>query len=162
MPATVGVHHVAMITADIDRFVDFYRGVFDAPVTHDLTEDGLRHVFVDIGGGAHLHAFQLAGSPHAAGRPEVFGRGHLDHLALLVADEPTFERLRNALVERGASDGTVTDFGAARVVNFTDPDGFEGEIAMAVDAPLRTFEDRVQERFVPLVTAAAGTAGPGR
>jgi hypothetical protein len=72
----------------------------------------------------------------------VFGRGHLDHFALNVPDEATFQRLRRVLHRCGASDGTVTDFGSVKTVSFTDPDGCQAEIALWVDAPLRTFDQR--------------------
>jgi hypothetical protein len=45
------------------------------------------------------------------GSSRIFGRGHVDHLAIDVAGGDQFELLRKRLVERGASDGLVTDFG---------------------------------------------------
>ena len=59
----------------------------------------------------------------------MFQRGRIDHFALNVADAETFERLRSDRVERGASDGIVTDFGIMRVLSFTDPDGHTVELA---------------------------------
>lgn len=53
----------------------------------------------------------------------MFGRGHIDHFGLDVADAKIFEELRRRLVEAGATDGTVTDFGITRNVWFEDPDG---------------------------------------
>jgi catechol 2,3-dioxygenase-like lactoylglutathione lyase family enzyme len=102
-----------------------------------------------MGGGFALHPFQLDdGSPHAAGSAEMFQRGHLDHVALDVADEATLQLLRRRLVERGATDGAVTDFGVTRSVWFSDPDGHGWEIALWQDAPPRTFDDRVVEPFM--------------
>jgi hypothetical protein len=60
----------------------------------------------------------------------MFERGHLDHVSLNVTDDETFEMLRRRLVECGASDGTMTDFGAVRTVAYRDPDGWWGEIAI--------------------------------
>jgi len=147
MPLTNGINHVAMLTEDLDRFIAFYTEVFDAEVRLDLREEGLRHAFLDIGASAALHAFAIAGNTHAAGLPEMFDRGHLDHIALDVPDSETFDKLRDRLVERGASDGLVTDFGSVRVIVFRDPDGFEGEIALWVDAPALAFTDRVHEPY---------------
>jgi catechol 2,3-dioxygenase-like lactoylglutathione lyase family enzyme len=37
-----GVHHLTFLTEDLDRMLAFYVRVFDAEVTLDKTEDGLR------------------------------------------------------------------------------------------------------------------------
>jgi hypothetical protein len=58
----------------------------------------------------------------------MFSRGRIDHFALNVASSEAFESLRSRLVERGASDGEVTDFGVLRVLTFTDPDGHTAEL----------------------------------
>ena len=49
MLLTSGTHHVATVTADIDRLIGFYERVFDATATADRSEEGLRHVFLDLG-----------------------------------------------------------------------------------------------------------------
>jgi hypothetical protein len=59
----------------------------------------------------------------------MFGRGRVDHFALLVRDAASLEALRERLVALGASDGVITDFGVMRVLNFTDPDGLDVELA---------------------------------
>jgi catechol 2,3-dioxygenase-like lactoylglutathione lyase family enzyme len=130
--ALSGVNHVAFLTSDIDQLVSFYEEVFGAGKLVDLAipdpANPGRHVLIDIGAGAALHAFEFADSPPAPLNP-MFQRGRLDHFALNVADEETFERLRGVLVARGVSDGTVTDFGVMQVLSFTDPDGHVLELA---------------------------------
>jgi catechol 2,3-dioxygenase-like lactoylglutathione lyase family enzyme len=64
----------------------------------------------------------------------MFERGRIDHFALHVADAQTFARLREDLLARGATDGTVTDFGVTRVLTFVDPDGHTVELAHWVGA----------------------------
>ena len=112
--------------------VSFYEEIFAAGKIVDLaipdpTNPG-RHVLIDVGEGAALHAFQCTDHPPGQLAP-MFQRGRIDHFALNVADEETFERLRAALVAQGVSDGTVTDFGVMRVLSFTDPDGHTLELA---------------------------------
>jgi hypothetical protein len=38
MPPTNGFNHVALVTADLDRLISFYRQMFEAPVLVDLDE----------------------------------------------------------------------------------------------------------------------------
>lgn len=87
------------------------------------------------------------GSDHSVGSEAFFDRGHIDHLAIGVADTETFELLRSRLVGEGATDGTVTDFGLVRTVWFRDPDGMGSEIAMGGSGSLLAFEDRIQEAY---------------
>ena len=151
MPITTGINHVAFLTDDLDALIDFYTSVFDAELLADLREGSLRHAMLDIGGHAALHAFQVPDTAAATSFGGIFERGHLDHIALDVADEQTFELVRRRLVERAASDGTVTDFGRVRSVSFVDPDGWEGEIALWQDGPILTFDERIQEPYVASV-----------
>jgi catechol 2,3-dioxygenase-like lactoylglutathione lyase family enzyme len=55
-----GINHLTFITADIDRLIAFYRRVFEARVTLDLEEEGLHHVFIEVGphidGGTHFRS----------------------------------------------------------------------------------------------------------
>jgi len=147
MPLTTGFNHVALLTADIDRFVQFYVDVFDAEVRHDLGEGGMRHVVLDLGAGSCLHPFQIEGNPHGQASSVMFDRGHVDHLALNVADDATFEKLRHRLVDAGASDGMITDFGVVRTVWFEDPDGMGSEIALWQDGEPIPFEQRGQYAY---------------
>ncbi|MDX1658620.1 MAG: VOC family protein [Nitriliruptorales bacterium] len=150
MPLAAGCNHVAMHTQDLDRLIAFYTEVFDAEVTLDMQEGPLRHALIDLGGGFCLHPFENAeGSDHAAGSDAMFDRGHLDHVAIDVSDVETFELLRDRLVAAGASDGTVTDFGAVRCVWFEDPDGMGSEIAIWSDGEPLDFDARRNEAYEP-------------
>lgn len=55
------LHHLAFITADMDRLIAFYDRVFAAPVTLDLEEEGLRHVLIEVGPHTLLHPFEVPG-----------------------------------------------------------------------------------------------------
>lgn len=149
MPATAGFNHLALLTADLDRFVGFYTDAFGAVLMAELTEGGMRHAMLDLGGGAALHAFEQRDNPHATATAPIFGRGHLDHFALNIADDDMFEAVRRRLVTMGASDGTVTDFGRVRSVSFVDPDGCDAEIARWQDGPVLTFDERIRTAYAP-------------
>lgn len=155
MPLSNGCNHIALVTEDLERLIDFYSGIFEAEVLVDMDEGPVRHALIDLGSGFCLHPFEFrAGSAHAVGSQAMFDRGHLDHLAINVDDPDVFELLRARLVEAHATDGTVTDFGAVRTVWFLDPDGMGCEIATWASGAPRALEDRVQEAYAPTAAAA--------
>jgi len=55
---------------------------------------------------------------------------------------PIFPSLFNGDLYLGASDGTITDFGAALSVFFRDPDGLEAEVVWNKDPETRAAERR--------------------
>ena len=83
-PSARGVHHVALLSSDVQRTVEFYQGVLEFPLT-EMFENrdyrGSTHFFFDIGNGNALAFFDLPGldlGPYA----EVLGGLH--HLAISV------------------------------------------------------------------------------
>ena len=82
-----GVHHVALISSDVERRSRFYQDVLEFPLT-EMFENrdygGSTHFFFDIGNGNALAFFDLPGldlGPYA----EVLGGLH--HLAISVAPD---------------------------------------------------------------------------
>ena len=78
-----------------------------------MLRDGVNHVAVISRDVERLGAFYT--TAFDAG----WGSGHIDHLGLQAAS---------------AGDGAVNDFGAARSIFFTDPDGLEGEVPVPKEA----------------------------
>ena len=111
MPPLDGIHHLTTLTADIDRLIGFYERVFDARVTLDLEEEGLRHAFIELGPRTVLHPFQVAGVDVPQRSIPMFQRGRLDHFGLSARSEDDFDALRRRVVAEGAGDGAVTDMG---------------------------------------------------
>jgi catechol 2,3-dioxygenase-like lactoylglutathione lyase family enzyme len=122
-----GINHLAMVTRDLDRMIDFYHRVFAAEVRLDMTEDGLRHAFIQVGSNVILHPFEL---PDAVPEPPqpMFNRGVLDHFGLTAATEGEFYETRRRALDAGATDGIVRDFGPLIQFNFQDPDGGDYEV----------------------------------
>src|SRR5205814_10185294 len=91
-----GVHHVALLSSDVERTVRFYQGLLEFPLT-DMFENrdygGSTHFFFDLGNGNAIAFFDLPGldlGPYA----EVLGGLH--HLAISV--EPSrWARLKEKL-----------------------------------------------------------------
>jgi catechol 2,3-dioxygenase-like lactoylglutathione lyase family enzyme len=125
-----GINHVALVTEDTDRLVAFYREVFDATVfAQQEPEPGMRLTFVNIGPATAFNVFEFVGKPAPAHTP-MFGRGPIDHIGLQATSKEAFVTIRQRLIDKGASDGFVTDFGVAHSVFFIDPDGLEGEVCL--------------------------------
>ncbi|MGH9272300.1 MAG: VOC family protein [Ilumatobacteraceae bacterium] len=137
MTTLTGVNHVAVMTTDLDRFVDFYVDVFDIEVVFSETTPAFRHAILRTGPHSWIHPAEVTDNPHGAALPKMFDRGHLDHVALGASSPETFDAARRRLVDRGATDGTVEDLGAFHSVWFRDPDGMHVELTLIVDPSLQ-------------------------
>jgi catechol 2,3-dioxygenase-like lactoylglutathione lyase family enzyme len=126
-----GVNHIAWISKDVDRLSRFYATVFDARIgpTRDHGP-GETMTVIDIGPATQLNIFVIDGNTEADRQTPMWGRGRIDHVGLAAASPEAFEMIRGRLIEAGASDGMVNDFGTAQSVFFRDPDGLEGEVLL--------------------------------
>jgi catechol 2,3-dioxygenase-like lactoylglutathione lyase family enzyme len=135
MPATTetcGFNHVATMTADLDRYLAFYKEIFGAEVLSimEAREDHPRMAIVNMGGDSALNVFEVGADSIVGDRAKMGGRGPIDHYALAVDSEEQLLEIRDRLVEVGASPGEVTHFGLTLLsVFFRDPDGAELEVA---------------------------------
>ncbi len=124
-PATSarGVHHVALISSDVERTIDFYQGVLEFPLT-EMFENrdygGSTHFFFDIGNGNALAFFDLPGLD-LGGYAEVLGGLH--HLAISVEPE-RWAHLRTKLDAAGIPYQHVD----GSSLYFLDPDGARLEL----------------------------------
>ncbi len=91
-----GVHHVALISSDVERTVQFFQGVLGFPLIEMFENrdyEGSTHFFFDLGHGNTLAYFDLPGldlGPYQ----EVLGGHH--HLAISV-ERSTWEQLKTRL-----------------------------------------------------------------
>jgi catechol 2,3-dioxygenase-like lactoylglutathione lyase family enzyme len=128
MDLLAGVNHIAVITSDLDRFVEFYTEVFDLDVVFAETTPAFRHAIIRTGPTSWLHPAELDGNAHGSASATMFQRGHLDHLALTATSPAAFSSIRERLLAREATDGLVEDLGAFHSIWFTDPDGMRVEV----------------------------------
>ncbi|HEY4331805.1 MAG TPA: VOC family protein [Ilumatobacteraceae bacterium] len=121
--AARGVHHLALLSSDVEATVRFYQDLLEFPLT-DMFENrdyqGSTHFFFDIGNGNALAFFDLPGLDLGPYR-EVLGGLH--HLAISV--EPTrWQHLKDKLDAAGIGyqhiDGSS--------IYFSDPDGARLEL----------------------------------
>lgn len=126
-----GINHIALISNHIDTVRTFYAEVFDAevgPTKPHGGNEGETMTTIRIGPHTELNVFTIAGNSEPDRQTPMWGRGRLDHFGLQAASAESFETIRMRLVQHGASDGNVNDFGSVRSVFFRDPDGLEGEV----------------------------------
>lgn len=146
-----GIHHVTTLTADLNRLIDFYKRVFDAPVILDQTDEGLRHAFIELGPHTVLHPFCIPGVEVPQQEIPMFGRGRLDHIALHASTEETFRELHRRVVAEGAGDEVVTDMGHLLLFGFTDPDGAQHEVVwIRPDVPIDQALPRAEWKTVEM------------
>ena len=130
-----GVNHIAWISKDAERLKAFYARVFDAdvgPTRAHGDKPGETMTVIRIGPrarGAEALDVQAAFLEPLLETP-MWGRGRIDHFGLQAASPDAFDIIRTRLMDEGASDGTINDFGSAHSVFFRDPDGLEGEVLL--------------------------------
>ncbi len=113
-----GVHHIALLSSDVEATIGFYQDVLEFPLT-ELFENrdyqGSTHFFFDIGHGNLLAFFDFPGLDLGK-YAEVLGGLH--HIAISVAPD-RWEHLRTKL--DAASVSTVSMSGSS--LYFSGPDG---------------------------------------
>ena len=126
-----GINHVAWISKDVARLGRFYAEVFEAEVgpTRPHGQDpGETMTVIRIGRHTELNIVTIDGNTEPDRQTPMLGRGRIDHLGLHAASPDAFATIRQRLIDAGASDGTVNDFGGVYSMFFRDPDGLEGEV----------------------------------
>ncbi|MEV0947594.1 VOC family protein [Rhodococcus sp. NPDC049939] len=129
-----GINHIAWISKDVARLAQFYAEVFDADVgpTRSHGQDGRETMTaIRIGPHTELNIFVIEGNTEAERQTPMWGRGRIDHFGLQAASPEAFSTIRQRLIDRSASDGSINDFGAVHSIFFRDPDGLEGEVVIA-------------------------------
>jgi catechol 2,3-dioxygenase-like lactoylglutathione lyase family enzyme len=134
---TTGFNHVATVTSDLDRLVDFYQRAFGAIVTFEMEEEGdhPRMSILDLGGGAALNVFEVPAESIVGERTRQGGRGPIDHYALAVDSYGTLDQVSDRLVELGADIGEIHQLGSVWSLFFRDPDGMELEVCCGAEGP---------------------------
>jgi catechol 2,3-dioxygenase-like lactoylglutathione lyase family enzyme len=122
-----GVHHLALITTDMDATVRFWHGVIDARLVSTLATPAFKHYFFEVAPGNTVAFFEYADQEIAtfskpAGVPYE-GAAQFDHLSLHLADEETLYGLRDRLKAHDCEVTDVVDHGFLRSIYFNDNNG---------------------------------------
>ncbi|MDT7616456.1 MAG: hypothetical protein QOF00_3903 [Pseudonocardiales bacterium] len=131
-----GINHIAWLSKDVARLSRFYAEVFDAevgPTRQHGQAPGETMTVIRIGPHTELNIFVIEGNTEVDRQTPMWGRGRIDHIGLQAASPEAFATIRQRLIDTGASDGTVNDFGSVHSVFFRDPDGLEGEVLLSKD-----------------------------
>jgi catechol 2,3-dioxygenase-like lactoylglutathione lyase family enzyme len=158
-----GINHLALVSSDMQRTIDFYSGVLGMPLikTLDLPAGMGQHFFFDCGGGDCVAFFWFPDAPDGVPgisapktRPEqgelLSAVGSMNHVAFHVPVE-RFEEYRTRLQDKGVEVSPIlnhddSEWGVAREFNeevfvrsfyFQDPDGILLEFACWT----RTFDE---------------------
>lgn len=122
-----GVHHLALVTADMDATVRFWHGVLDARLVTTLATPAFRHYFFEVAGGNTVAFFEYTGQhidsfAKPAGVPYERA-AQFDHLSLHLPDEEALRRLSGRLKEHDCEVTDVVDHGFLRSIYFSDNNG---------------------------------------
>lgn len=149
-PAWRGIHHLALVTDDMDATVRFYHGVLGARLVQTIGTDAFRHYFFEFAPGQTVAFFEytgehLDGFSKPAGIPDPRAV-QFDHLSFRLADEDALERLRRRLAVHDCEVTEVVDHDTMRSIYFTDPNGIALEASWWVVDPTHGDADQSDTR----------------
>ena len=113
-----GVHHVALLSSDVERTIRFYQDLLGFPLTEVFENrdyQGSTHFFFDIGNGNALAFFDFPGL-ELGSYSEVLGGLH--HLALSMPED-RWEEVRKRLDAAGIASANIS----GSSLYFNGPDG---------------------------------------
>ena len=129
VPTAVGIGHVHLRVADLDRAVGFYRDVLGLPLAREARNDDdpdARHFwFGDPDGGGTLVSFM----EYPGLEKGRVGVGSTHHFAFAVGSAEELEGWRDWLRSRDVECSSVFERGGLRSIYLRDPDGHILEIA---------------------------------
>lgn len=146
-----GVHHLALITADMDATVRFWHGVLDAQLVTTLATPSFRHYFFEVAPGNTVAFFEYRdveidsfSKPAGVPYPQA---SQFDHLSMHLADEDALLRLRDRLKEHSCEVTDVVDHGFLRSIYFNDNNGIALEASWWTLDPTGRDTDLSDERL---------------
>jgi catechol 2,3-dioxygenase-like lactoylglutathione lyase family enzyme len=134
-----GVHHLALITEDMDATVRFWCGALGARLVATVGTGSFRHYFFEFGAGTTIAFFEyfdvdLDTFSKPAGVP-IPQASQFDHLSLALPDEEALVALRDRLKAADCEVTDVVDHGFLRSIYFNDPSGIALEASWWVLDP---------------------------
>ncbi len=151
-PRWRGVHHLALVTNDMDATVRFWCGALGARLVATVGTSSFRHYFFEFGQGSTIAFFEYFdidldtfSKPAGVPLPQA---SQFDHLSLALPDEEALLGLRDRLKAADSEVTDVVDHGFLRSIYFTDPNGIALEASWWVlDATGRPADYRDAQLF---------------
>ena len=125
-----GLHHLTLISADLERSIAFYRDVLGLGIVRDAPSDDdpdTRHVWFGAVDGTPGRLLSVMEYPHLPAG--VTGIGSTHHFALAVESAEELSAWRDYLVGADVECSEIFDRGGFRSLYVRDPDGHVVEIA---------------------------------
>jgi catechol 2,3-dioxygenase-like lactoylglutathione lyase family enzyme len=146
-----GVHHLALVTSDMDATVRFWHGVIGARLVTTLATPSFRHYFFEVAPGNTIAFFDYAGQrlstyTKPAGVPYERA-SQFDHLSMHLPDEDSLLRLRGRLKSHGCEVTDVVDHDFLRSIYFSDNNGIALEASWWVVDPTGRSADYGDDRL---------------
>ena len=139
----VGIGHVHLKVADIDRSLAFWNGVLGFDVQQRI---GDQAAFVSAGG--YHHHIALNTWESKGGSPPPRGTTGLYHVAILYPDRKTLADALRRVLDAGIPLTGATDHGVSEAIYLNDPDGNGVEL----------YRDRPQEEWPRPPDGSGGVA----
>ena len=147
MTMLTGVNHVAVLTADLDRFVEFYR---DVSSSRSCSARRLRRSAMRSCARRGLVDPSRRGCRERPTAPRCrrCSNAGTSTTSRSVPHRPALRSVARSARRAGATDGDVEDLGAFHSIWFTDPDGMHAELTLIVDATLQGIHARTHGYLV--------------
>lgn len=133
-----GIHHIALVTPDLDATIAFYGDILGMQIgkIFPATADRGRHCFIKPGDndtwGIHFFEYpdaEIFGAAVALQDRFAFLRGALQHIAFALPDESTGNALLERLEAHTIANTGINDLGSLRNIMFLDNNGVMLEAA---------------------------------
>jgi catechol 2,3-dioxygenase-like lactoylglutathione lyase family enzyme len=141
-----GVHHLAVMAADIKTHIDFFSQVVGCPLVALFPMHGVPgglHAFLRLADHCYFSVVQLPGvetigveigRTHAGTGAGISAPGTLQHLAFAVDDEASLLAMRDRIRAHGVNVLGPIDHGMCKSIYFAGPDQLTLEVATSAAA----------------------------
>uniref|UniRef100_UPI0006CFC8D2 VOC family protein n=1 Tax=Desulfosarcina cetonica TaxID=90730 RepID=UPI0006CFC8D2 len=146
MPTYTGINHLAMVTADMDRTVRFWRDLLGMHLVGGLGSKGYRHYFFEISDRDMIAFFEWSGAepiPEKDHGVPFKGPVAFDHIAFGVTDDDALWVLKDRLEAAGFWVSEVMDHGFIHSIYTFDPN----HIPIEFSAPVAEVDLRQKPRM---------------
>jgi len=154
-----GIHHLAMVTADMDRTIRFWRDLLGMRLVAGLGKPGYRHYFFEISPHDLLAFFEWSGAEPVKEKDHgypVAGPVIFDHVSFGVESVHDLWELKNRLELAGFWASEIIDHGFIHSLYSFDPNGIPIEFSHCV----KGVDIRKEPTMVDRSPSAATREGP--